>query len=83
MQATAKQLQEQAKVSLNTASAALVHYKELIVILKRIKEAATQPDKLPNEEEDEEDSASSNKEASDEDFNPPTRGYISLLSNTL
>jgi hypothetical protein len=74
-------------VSLNTASAALAHYKELIAISKRVKEAATQPDKLLDEEDDEEDnkedSASSNEEALDEDFNPPTRGYISLLSNQL
>ena len=77
-------------MSLDTASAALAHYKELIAILKRVKEAATQPDELPDEEDeeedkddDEEDSASSNDEASDEDFNPPTRGYISFLSNTL
>jgi hypothetical protein len=77
-------------VSLNTASTASAHYKELIAISKRIKEAATQPDELPDKEDeeednkdDEEDSASSNEEASDEDFNPPTRGYIGLLSNTL
>ena len=28
-----------------------------------------------------ENSTSSDKEALDEDFNPPTRGYIGLLSN--
>ena len=70
-------------MSLNAASAASVHYKELIAASKRIKEAATQPDELPDEEDDEEDSASSDEEASDEDFNPPTRGYIGLLSNQL
>ena len=63
-------------MSLNTASAALVHYKELIAILKRVKEAATQPDKLLNEEDDKEDNTSSNKEALDEDFNLLTCSYI-------
>ena len=42
-------------MSLNTAFAASAHYKELIAVLKRIKEAATQPDELPDEEDDEED----------------------------
>ena len=76
-------------MSLNTASAASAHYKELITILKRIKEAATQPDKLPDEEDDEEDNeedSALSDEASDKDFNPPTRGYIGLsnqLPNTL
>ena len=57
------------------------------MILKRTKEAATQPDELPDEEDkeedDEEDSASSDEEASDEDFNLPTHSYIGLLSNQL
>ena len=66
---------------LNAAFTASVHYKELIAALKRIKEVVTQPDKLPDEEDDKEDSASSDEEALDEDFNPPTRGYIGLLSN--
>ena len=74
-------------MSLNTASAALAHYKELIAISKRTKEAATQPDELPDkedeEEDNEEDSASSDEEALDEDFDLPTRGYIGLLSNQL
>ena len=72
-------------MSLNTASATSAHYKELIVILKRVKEAATQPDELldeeDNKEDNKEDSALSNKEALDKDFNPPTYSYISLLSN--
>ena len=68
-------------MSLNAASAASVHYKELIAALKRIKEAATQPDELPDEEDDEEDSALSNKEGLNKDFNPPTYSYIGLLSN--
>ena len=70
-------------MSLNTAFAALVHYKELIAILKRVKEAATQPDELLDEEDDKEDNTSSDEEALDEDFNPLTCGYISLLSNQL
>ena len=77
-------------MSLDTASAASAHYKELIAILKRVKEAATQPDELPDEEDKEEDdednkedSALSNDKALDKDFNPPTCGYISLLSNIL
>ena len=61
----------------------MAYYKELITILKRVKEAATQPDKLLNKEDNKEDSASSNKEALNEDFNPPTCGYISLVSNKL
>ncbi len=55
------------------------------MILKRTKEAATQPDELPDKEDEEEnnkeDSALSNEEASDEDFNLPTHSYIGLLSN--
>ena len=74
-------------MSLNTTSTASAHYKELIAILKRVKEAATQADELldeeDNEEDNEEDSALSNKEALNEDFNSPTCGYISLLSNQL
>jgi len=39
------------------------------------------PDKEDKEEDNEEDSASSDEEALDEDFNPPTYSYIGLLSN--
>ena len=57
------------------------------MISKRAKEAATQPDKLINKEDDEEDSkensALSDKEVLNKDFNLPTCGYISLLSNQL
>jgi isopentenyl phosphate kinase len=66
---------------LNTASTALAYYKELIAISKRVKEVATQPDKLLNKEDNKEDSTLSNKEALNKDFNPLTYGYISLLSN--
>jgi hypothetical protein len=74
-------------VLLNTAFTASAHYKELIAILKRVKEVATQPDELldedDDEEDDKEDSALSDEEALDKDFNPPTCSYISLLSNQL
>ena len=55
------------------------------MISKRAKEAATQPDELINKEDNKEDSKEdstlSDEEALNEDFNPPTCGYISLLSN--
>ena len=74
-------------MSLDTASAASAHYKELIAILKRVKEAATQPDELLNEEDNKEDnkedSTLSDKEALNKDFNSLICGYISFLSNQL
>ena len=83
MQATTKELQEQAKVLLSAAFAALVHYKELIIALKQIKKAATQLDKLPNKEDNKEDSILSNKETLNKDFNLLTCSYLSnQLPNT-
>ena len=74
-------------MSLSAASAALIYYKKLIIALKRIKEAATQPDELLNEEDnkedDKEDSTLSDKEALNKDFNSLICGYISFLSNQL
>jgi hypothetical protein len=74
-------------VLLNTTSATLVYYKKLIVILKRVKEAATQLDKLfdkkDDKEDDKEDSTSSDEKALNKDFNSLTYSYISLLSNQL
>ena len=63
-QVTVKQFQEQAKVSFNTAFAVSAHYKELIVISKRVKETVTQPDELFNEDDDEEDNEEDNEEDS-------------------
>ena len=68
---------------LNTTFTTLVHYKELITALKKIKEAATQLDELPDKEDNKEDSALSDEEALDKDFNPLACGYIGLLSNQL
>ena len=65
----------------NTTFTTSVYYKELIAILKRVKEAATQPNKLLNKEDNKENNTLSNKEALNKDFNLLIYGYISLLSN--
>ena len=79
-QATAERLQKQAKESIAAASAASTYYKDLLAASKRVKEAATQADELPNADEDSFPSNSKvSDEVSDEEFGPRIRTYAGLL----